>query len=50
MLSPIDFGNIFISVSLNASDIEPEEDSDIDESEEFNTDVWIDLISEGEYE
>ncbi len=39
MLSPIDFGNVFTLVFLNASDIEPEEDSDTDESKEFNADV-----------
>ncbi len=39
MLFFIDFENVFISVSLNVLDIEPEEDLDIDESEEFNTGV-----------
>ncbi len=39
ILPPIDFGNIFISVPLNTSDIEPEEDSDIDESKEFNISI-----------
>jgi len=39
MLSPIDFGNVFISTPLNISDIEPEEDLDTDKSEEFNTDI-----------
>ncbi len=35
----IDFENVFISISLNISDIKLEENSDIDESEEFNADV-----------
>ncbi len=39
ILSFIDFGNVFISISLNISDIELEEDSDINESEELNTDI-----------
>ena len=39
MLSPIDFGNAFISIPLNISDIEPKEDSDTNELEEFNTDI-----------
>jgi len=30
-------------------DIEPKENSDIDESEEFNVDIWIYLVFEGEY-
>ncbi len=39
ILSPIDFKNIFILVPLNISDIEPEEDSDTNESEELNADI-----------
>jgi len=39
MLSPIDFGNAFTSISLNALDIELEEDSDTDELEKLNTDI-----------
>ncbi len=39
ILSSIDFGNVFISMSLNASNIEQKKNSDIDESEEFNIDV-----------
>ena len=35
----IDFKNIFILNSLNISDIELEEDSNIDESENFNIGV-----------
>ncbi len=31
-----DFGNVFISISLNTSDIEVEKDSDIDKLENFN--------------
>ncbi len=34
-----DFGNIFISIPLDISDIEAEKDSDIDESKNFNVDV-----------
>ena len=49
MLSFIDFGNAFIPVFLNVLDIELEEDSDIDESEEFNAGVQIHLASAGEY-
>jgi len=37
---PINFGDIFISILLNVSDIElEEEDSDIDESKNFNVGV-----------
>ncbi len=50
MISPIDFGNVFISVFLNISNIELKEDSDTDKLEEFNMDIWIYLASEGEYE
>ncbi len=39
MLLSIDFRNVFISISLNILNIEPEEDSDIDESEKFNIDI-----------
>ena len=49
MLSPIDFGNVFISTPLNISDIEPEEDLDTDKSEEFNTDIQIYLTPEKEH-
>ncbi len=35
----INFGNVFISISLNILDIEPKEDLDIDESENFNVDI-----------
>ncbi len=34
---------------MNASDIEPEEDSDTDESEEFNAGVWTHLAPEREH-
>ncbi len=50
MLLSIDFGNTFISVSLNTLDIKLKEDSDIDELKKFNVDVQIYLVSEGEYE
>ncbi len=39
MLFPINFGNMFISIPLNVSNIEAEKDSDIDKSENFNADV-----------
>ncbi len=39
ILSFIDFKNVFISISLNTLNIELKEDSDIDESKEFNTDI-----------
>ncbi len=39
ILSSINFKNVFISIPLNILDIELEEDSDINESEEFNTDI-----------
>jgi len=39
MLFSIDFENVFISIPLNILDIEPKEDSEIDESEEFNADI-----------
>ncbi len=35
----INFGNVFTTISLNISNIEAEEDSDIDESENFNVDI-----------
>ncbi len=39
MSLPLDFGNVFISISLNISDIEIEEDLDIDKLENFNINV-----------
>ncbi len=50
MLFSIDFGNVFILISLNVSNIELEEDLDIDESEEFNIGVQTYLIFKREYE
>ena len=49
ILSSIDFKSVFTSISLNILDIELEEDSDIDESEEFNADVQIYLIFKKKY-
>ncbi len=49
MLFLIDFRNAFISVPLNISDIEPEEDSDTDKSEELNMSIQIYLVFEREY-
>jgi len=39
MLFLINFGNIFISIPLDILNIEAEEDSDINESENFNIDI-----------
>ncbi len=35
----INFRSVFISISLDISDIEVEEKSDTDESKNFNTDI-----------
>ena len=35
----INFGNVFISIPLDISDIEAEEDSDINELKDFNTGI-----------
>jgi len=39
MIFPIDFGNVFILISLNILDIESEEETDINKLEEFNIGV-----------
>ncbi len=39
ILLPINFKNTFISILLNISNIEPEEDSDTNESKNFNIDI-----------
>ncbi len=39
ILLSIDFGNIFILISLNASDIELKEDSNIDKLKNFNINI-----------
>ncbi len=39
ILLSFDFGNVFISIPLDISDIEIEEDSDINELENFNVDI-----------
>ena len=50
MTLPFNFKNIFISIPLNTSNIElEEEDSDIDESKNFNVDIQMYLIFEKEY-
>ncbi len=49
MLLFFDFKNIFILISLDISDIEVKKDSNIDESENFNIDIWIYLVFEREY-
>ncbi len=50
MLFLINFKNTFISISLDILDIEVKEDSDIDESKNFNIDVQTYLTFKGEYE
>ncbi len=49
MLFPIDFENVFILISLNISNIELKEDSDINESENFNVDIQTYLTLERKY-
>jgi len=39
MLLPFDLGNTFISIPLDTSDIEAEEDSDIDKLKNFNISI-----------
>jgi len=39
MLLPLDFENAFISISLDTSDIEAEEDSNTDELKNFNANI-----------
>ncbi len=50
MLSSFDFGSIFILILLDISDIEAEEDSDINRSENFNADIQIYLAFKRKYE
>ncbi len=50
MIFPIDFGNVFILISLNILDIESEEETDINKLEEFNIGVQTYLALEREYE
>ena len=45
----INFGNVFITISLNILDIEAKENLDIDKSENFNVNVQIYLVFEREY-
>ncbi len=49
MLLFINFENAFVLISLNISNIELEEDSDINESENFNVSIKIYLAFEREY-
>ncbi len=44
-----DFGSVFALISLDVSDIEAEEDSDIDSLKNFNVGIQIYLTFEGEY-
>ena len=50
MLLSFDFGSVFISIPLDISDIEAEEDSDIDGLKNLNVDVQMHLVFEEEYE
>ncbi len=45
----LDFGNIFILIPLDISDIKVKEKSDINESKNFNADIQTYLAPEGEY-
>ncbi len=49
-LLSFNFKNTFISIPLNVFNIEAEEESDIDELENFNTDIWIYLTLERKHE
>ncbi len=49
MLLSFNFENVFISISLDISDIEAEKDLDIDGSKNFNIDIQIYLAFEREY-
>ncbi len=49
MLFFIDFGNTFISISLNVLNIESKEDLDINESKKINIDIQTHLIFRREY-
>ncbi len=46
----INFGSVFISISLDILNIKVEEDSNIDKLENFNADIQIYLVFEREYE
>ncbi len=46
---PINFGNTFVSISLDILNIEIEEDLDIDRLENFNVDIQIYLTFEEKY-
>ncbi len=46
----LNFGDIFVLISLDTSNIESEEDSDINKLENFNVDVQIYLAFKEEYE
>ena len=51
MILSLNFGNIFILISLNTFDIESKEkDLNIDKLENFNISIQTHLASEGEYE
>ncbi len=43
------FGNTFISIPLNISNIEAKEKSDTDKLENFNINIWTYLTLEKEY-
>ena len=46
----LDFGNVFISIFLNISNIEVEKNSNINESENFNIDIQTYLTPKRKYE
>jgi len=50
ILLSINFGNIFILIFLDISDIEVKENLDINELKNFNVDIWIYLEFERKYE
>ena len=43
------FGDVFVSIPLDTSDIETKKDSNIDESENFNINIQIYLTSKEKY-
>ncbi len=49
MLLSFNFKNVFISISLNILDIKAEEDSNTNESENFNIGIQTYLIFERKY-
>ncbi len=50
MLLSFNFENVFISILLDISNIETEKKSNINESENFNVDIWTYLIFKKKHE